>query len=56
MKKKDTIEVYPDASNEWRWRRKAPNGEVISDSGEGYTRRVDAELAAARANPELFEE
>ena len=44
----DDTEVYQDAAGEWRWRVKAPNGEIIADSGEGYTRREDAERAMER--------
>lgn len=51
----DTIDIYTDSANEYRWRRQAANGEIISDSGESYTRRYDAELAAIRANADLFE-
>lgn len=52
----DTLEIYIDAAEEWRWRRQAPNGQIISVSGEGYTRRGDAEEAARRANPDLAEQ
>lgn len=45
----DRTEVYVDTAGEWRWRRIAPNGEVIADSGEGYTREADAHRAAERA-------
>jgi uncharacterized protein YegP (UPF0339 family) len=44
----DTTEVYQDDKGEWRWRRVAPNNEIVADSGEGYTRRADAERAAER--------
>lgn len=44
----DKTVVYQDAAGEWRWKRVAPNGEIIADSGEGYTRLADAERAAAR--------
>lgn len=33
--------VYKDASNEWRWRLKAQNGNIIADSGEGYSTKAD---------------
>lgn len=26
----------------WRWRLVARNGKIIADSGESYTRRIDA--------------
>lgn len=45
----DRVEFYMDASGEWRWRRVAPNGEIIADSAEGYTRMHDARVAAERA-------
>lgn len=38
----DTVTVYRDRNGEWRWRRRAANGETISDSAEGYTDRGDA--------------
>lgn len=37
--------VYQDAAGEWRWRLVAANGQVIATSGEGYTRKADAERA-----------
>ena len=49
----DQTEVYQDAAGEWRWRRKGPNGEIIADSGEGYTRQEDAARAAARVFGEV---
>ena len=44
--KRDTIEVYKDAADRWRWRYVAQNGNVLADSGQSYTRRVDAVRAA----------
>lgn len=32
-----TFEVYADNKSEWRWRLRHTNGNVIADSGEGYT-------------------
>ncbi|CDZ92271.1 DUF1508 domain-containing protein [Rhodococcus ruber] len=32
-----TVELYRDKTGEYRWRRFAANGRVISDSAEGYT-------------------
>lgn len=29
--------VYKDRNGEWRWRLKSANGNIIADSGEGYT-------------------
>lgn len=31
----------------YRWRYVAPNGLVLADSGQAYTRRIDALLGAA---------
>jgi len=44
----DRTEVFQDSAGEWRWRRLAPNGEVIADSAESYTRRDDARRAGTR--------
>jgi len=40
-----TFDIYEDAGDEWRWRLVHDNGNIIADSGEGYTRRRDAERA-----------
>lgn len=33
----DTVEVYQSPrSKDWYWRRRAANGNIIADSGEGY--------------------
>ena len=29
--------IYKDLKSEFRWRLKADNGQIIADSGEGYT-------------------
>lgn len=44
------IEVYKDNAGEFRWRKKADNGEVVADSGEGY---VNEEDCYERARAEL---
>lgn len=36
-------QIYKDARDEYRWRFRAVNGQIISDSGEGYVRRSDCE-------------
>lgn len=36
------LRVYRDSLGEYRWRLIAENGKVVSDSGEGYVRRIDA--------------
>ena len=48
----DRIMYYEDKSGEFRWKRKAANGEVIS-SGEGYATKSGAKRGALRANPDL---
>lgn len=39
------FEVYEDNANEWRWRLRHRNGNVLADSGEGYSSRSAAEDA-----------
>lgn len=47
-RRKDRVEVYVTwRPREYRWRRIAPNGEIVGASSEGYRRKVDA-LANAR--------
>jgi uncharacterized protein len=36
------FEVYKDKSGEYRWRLVHTNGQVIANSGEGYTSKVNA--------------
>lgn len=40
------FQVYEDNAGEFRWRLKAPNGQIIADSGEGYYNRSGAKRAA----------
>jgi uncharacterized protein YegP (UPF0339 family) len=47
---KDRIVVFADQGGLWRWHRKAANGEIISDSGQGYAHISTATIAARRAN------
>jgi len=42
------FELYEDAAGEWRWRFVHRNGNRMGDSGEGYTRRGEAEDAIER--------
>ena len=46
-----TFEVYQDAENEWRWRLRHRNGNIVADSAEGYSSRTAAAdgLDAVRA-------
>lgn len=46
----DYVEVFADDSGEYRWHRKAGNGEVIADSGEGYGDGQYAVKMASRIN------
>lgn len=43
-----TIELFEDARGEWRWRLRHDNGEIIADSGEGYSTEADAREAIDR--------
>jgi uncharacterized protein YegP (UPF0339 family) len=36
------FEIYKDKSGAFRWRLIHTNGQVIADSGEGYTTKVNA--------------
>ena len=37
-----TFEVYKDKANEYRWRLRHQNGNIIADSGEGYVAKSGA--------------
>jgi uncharacterized protein YegP (UPF0339 family) len=37
-----TLVIYKDKAGEWRWRRKAANGRITAESGEGYHNQGDA--------------
>ena len=39
------VEIYKDASGEFRWRLRAKNGRIIANSGDGYKNKADAEHA-----------
>lgn len=47
----DHVDLYKDDAGEWRWRRVAANGNIVSDSGEGYVNRIDAREMAEKVNP-----
>ena len=36
------FEIYEDAGDEWRWRLRHRNGNILGDSGEGYASRSSA--------------
>lgn len=44
----DKWEIYKDKAGEWRWRRKARNGENVGSSNEGYKNKVDCISNAKR--------
>lgn len=46
------FELYRDRADEWRWRLVHRNGNIIADSGEGYTTRQSAKkgLRSVMAN------
>ena len=46
--KKDTIRVWQDRAEEWRWTLIAANGEPIGDSAEGYADKGHALRMAER--------
>ena len=37
-----TFELYLDRAGEFRWRLVHQNGQIIADSGEGYTTKASA--------------
>ena len=44
----DRWEVYKDKRSEFRWRRKAGNGQVTGASSESYKKKADAQSNAER--------
>ncbi len=44
----DRWEFYTDPKGEWRWRRVAPNGNIVGSSSESYKNRADCEANARR--------
>lgn len=53
MRPNGRVELYQDESLEWRWRRRVLNGNVVADSGEGYSRAIDARVMAEKLFPGL---
>ena len=45
----DTWEVYQDTASQWRWRRKARNGQIVGSSSEGCRNKSDC-ISNARRN------
>jgi len=53
------FEIYEDAAEEWRWRLRHRNGNIVADSGEGYASRssaVDGVTSVKRNAPGAGEE
>lgn len=44
----DTWEFFKDKRLEWRWRRKAKNGQIIGAATEGYKNKKDCYSNATR--------
>ncbi len=44
----DKWEIYKDNAEEWRWRRTAPNGNIVGSSTEGYKNKMDCIANAER--------
>jgi len=38
-----TFELFQDRAGEYRWRLRHDNGNIIADSGEGYSSKAGAE-------------
>ena len=36
-----TVNLYKDKRGKWRWNIKATNGNILADSGQGYSRKQD---------------
>ena len=45
------VHVYEDEAGEFRWKLKSGNGEIISDSAEGYRHKGYAITMAEKLNP-----
>lgn len=48
MESRATFELYEDRGEEWRWRLRHDNGNIIADGGEGYVSKDGAETAIDR--------
>lgn len=48
MGNNDRWEFYKDSAGKWRWRRIAPNGEIVGASTQGYSSRQACEENARR--------
>jgi uncharacterized protein YegP (UPF0339 family) len=43
MPREPRFELYRDTAGEWRWRLVVANGNIIADSGEGYSSKQGAQ-------------
>lgn len=48
MSDSDTWDVYQDKAGEYRWRRKASNGNIVGAATEGYSSKADCVANAQR--------
>jgi uncharacterized protein YegP (UPF0339 family) len=46
--KEDELEFYKDKAGDHRWRRRAPNHEIVGASTEGFKNKGDCEANAKR--------
>ena len=46
----DKFEVYKDKRGEFRWRRRATNGEIVGASSESYKKKADCEANMNRGH------
>lgn len=49
------FEVYQDGSQEYRWRLKSSNGQVIATGGEGYSSKEGCESGIAAVKKEAVQ-
>lgn len=42
------FEIYKAKNGGWRWRLKHINGNILADSGQGYSRKASAKRAVNR--------
>ena len=47
----ERVEVTKDKAGEFRWRHVSLNENIVSESGEGYVRLIDAVRMAKQENP-----
>lgn len=48
-----SLEFYPDANGEWRWRLKHKNGQIVAASSEGFSSQDEARKNAKRTRDAL---